>query len=134
MTANGNGHHGPAQPGRLLRSAPPPSAESLEEQFASVRDANQAKLADLERRGMAMDPLSFVHARIDALIDFVSRSAGANAARWALLCRLEFENMIADQLAGVEQQATRAQLAQGARFTPAMIAEMARTTGLFRRA
>jgi len=133
MTANGNGHHGPAQPGRLRQVAPQP-VEVLQEQFESVRGANQARLADLERRGMAMDPLSFAHARIDSLIDFISRSVGPDGARWSLLARLEFENQIAGQLAQVEQQATMAQLAQGARFTPAMIAEMARTTGLFRRA
>lgn len=129
MTANGNHIHGQPQPGVLRQ---PPRPEDLQAQFEAVRDANQARLADLERKGMAMDPLSFVHARIDNLIDFIAQTTGPNGARWAAMARLSFEQHIATELAGVEKQATQAQLAQGAQFTPQMIAALARDTGLFR--
>lgn len=129
MTANGNHVHGQPQPGVLRQ---PPRPEDLQAQFEAVRDANQAKLAELERKGMSMDPLSFVHARIDNLIDVIAQTSGPNGARWAVMARLQFEQHIATELAGVEKQATTAQLAQGAQFTPAMIAALARDTELFR--
>lgn len=129
MTANGNHAHGQSQPGVLRQ---PPRAEDLQAQFEAVRDANQAKLAELERQGMAMDPFSFVHARIDKLIDFIAQTTGPNGACWSAMARLTFEQHIAEELAGVEKQATTAQLAQGAQFTPAMIAALARDTQLFR--
>jgi hypothetical protein len=106
----------------------------LQARFEQIRDANQAKLAALQNQGVQADPLAFVHARIDKLIDFIARSTGPDGARWALLARIDFESHIAGELAGVEQQATKAQLAQGAHFTPGMIAQLARETGLFRRA
>lgn len=129
MTANGNHIQGPAQPGVLRQ---PPRPDDLQAQFEAVRDANQVKLVELERRGMAMDPLSFVHARIDNLIDFIAQTTGPNGGRWAAMARLQFEQHIAGELAGVEQQATKAQLAQGGLWTPQMIAQLAAETGLFR--
>jgi hypothetical protein len=127
---DGNGHHA----ARTVRQQAPPPLEVLQAQFELARDANQVKLAELDRQGLAMDPMSFVHARIDDLIDSIAMLGGPDGARWAVIARLRFEQHIAAQLAEVQQQATRAQLAGGAQFTPAMIAELARQTGLFRRA
>ena len=130
----GNGH-GPAQPGQY-RQVPQEHAvpvQALFETFEAQRDVNQAKLADLERKGLAMDPLSFVHARIDKLIDSIASFAGPEGPRWSVLARLAFEEHVAAELAEVEKQATRAQLAQAGQFTAAQIAQMARESGLFRR-
>jgi hypothetical protein len=124
---NANGHSPrPPQPAAV-------SLGELQARFEQARDANQAKLAELEHKGVAADPLSFLHARIDSLIDSISRFAGPNGPLWATTARLEFENGIAVQLAEIEQQATKAQLAQGALWTPSMISDLARQTGLFKR-
>jgi hypothetical protein len=110
----------------------PSRPEDLQAQFEAVRDANQATLADLERKGVTMDPLSFVHARIDNLIDFIAQTTGPNGGRWAAMARLQFEQHIAIELQNVEKQATKAQLAQAGQWTPEMIARLAAETGLFR--
>ena len=107
--------------------------EQLQKQFERVRDDNQGRLAGLGQLGAEMDPLSFLHARMDCLIDSISRFAGPNGPRWALITRLEFEQHIARELDTIEKEATQAQLAQGALWTPEMISRYARETGLFRR-
>jgi hypothetical protein len=107
--------------------------DALQQQFDSAKEANQVKLTELERQGLAMDPFSFVHARIDKLIDSIAQFAGPNGPRWALLTRMVFEQHIAQELAVAEDQGRKAQLALGAKFTPGMIAELARQSGLFRR-
>ncbi len=77
-------------PSRLLRSP----LEELQEQFEAVRDGNQDRLGRLGQLGAEMDPMSFLHARMDCLIDSISRFAGPNGPRWALITRLEFEQHI----------------------------------------
>lgn len=132
LAMTGNGIHGPAQPGHYQQQAQP-SVAMLVEAFEAQRDANQARLTDLERKGLSMDPLSFVHARIDKLIDSIASFAGPDGPRWAILARLTFEQHIAAELDEAEKQATRVQLAQAGQFTAAQIAQMARESGLFRR-
>jgi hypothetical protein len=122
-----NGHG----PQRAPQPAPP--AEIVQQQFEAVRGSNQERLGKLGQLGAEMDPFSFVHARIDSLIDSISRFAGSNGPAWAATARLEFEQHISRELDAIEKQATQAQLAQGALWTPAMIAELARATGMFRR-
>lgn len=131
MAANGNGHR--PVPGHIAQPPPPVPLERLQEEFESVRDSNQDRLAKLGQIGAQMDPLSFLHARIDSLIDSISQFAGPNGPRWAIITRLQFEQHIEAQLDEIETEASRAQLAQGALWTPAMISEYARATGLFRR-
>jgi hypothetical protein len=120
-----NGH--PGQPG------PAAPVEGLLAKFETVKAANQVKLADLQRQGLEMDPFSFVHARIDHLIDSIAQFAGPDGPRWRVMARLAFEQHIAAELAVAETEGRRAQLAQGGQFTPGMIAELARQTGMFRR-
>lgn len=129
MSGSNGGSRPPAPP---AQQAPPP-LELLQAAFEAAKADNEAKLADLQRQGLQADPLSFVHARIDKLIDSIASFAGPNGPHWALTARLAFEQHIAAELAGAEQQATQAQLALGAQFTPAMIAQLAAETGLFRR-
>lgn len=129
----------PGSNGDIRHPAPPPGAQPemplhmLAEAFEEARDANQARLASLQRQGLEMDPLSFVHARIDQLIDSIASFAGPNGPRWSLLTRLSFEQHIAAELDAAEDQGRRAQLALGGQFTPGMIAQLAAETGMFRR-
>lgn len=132
-----NGHRpgNPAQPqqGRIAQPPPQVPLEELQRQFESVRDDNQVRLGSLGQLGAEMDPMSFLHARMDCLIDSISRFAGPNGPRWAVITRLEFEQHISRELDTIEKEATQAQLAQGALWTPAMISRYARETGLFKR-
>jgi hypothetical protein len=147
---NGNGH--PVPPRRTSRSQPveqgttEPSApgqaapqpqlpplEVLAAQFEAVLMANQQKFADLAAQGVAPDPLYLVHARINHLIDQIAAATGPNGPRWGLMTRLGFEQTIAAELEQAGPQTARMQLAEGARYTPAMISELARQTGTFRR-
>lgn len=131
-----NGHHTPppgSQPGHIAQPPPPVQIAALQAQFEAARDANNAKLAELQRQGLEMDPLSFVHARIDQLIDSIAQFAGPDGPRWMLIARLSFEQHIAAELAVAESEGRKAQLALGASWTPGMIAALARETGMFRR-
>ena len=111
----------------------PVPQEALQAQFEATRDANNAKLAELQRQGLQMDPLNFLHARIDNLIDSIAQASGPSGPRWAAMTRLSFEQHIAGELEIAEREGTKAQLAMGAQWTPAMIAALARETGMFRR-
>lgn len=128
---------GPASPGVQQQAQQPktvPSLEVLQAEFEALVAANQARFADLARQGTAPDPLYLVHARINHLIDSISSFAGPNGPRWAALTRLEFERYIAAELGEAEPAVRRMQLAEGARYTPGMIAELARQAGTIRRA
>jgi hypothetical protein len=131
---SGNGRRVPPPPGSQpgLRHVQPPPLAALKDEFDRVLAANQDRLAEMQRQGMGMDPLSFVHARVDALIDFIAQAI-PDGARWAVLCRLTFEQKIAAELEKAEPEGRRAILAQGSQFSPAMIAQLARETGMFRR-
>lgn len=109
-----------------------PSLEVLEAEFEDLVAANQAKFAELQQRGLAPDPFYMVHSRINHLIGSIAKFAGPDGARWATFTRLEFERAIAAELAEAGPQAQRMQLAEGARYTPAMIRELARATGTLR--
>lgn len=128
MTRMPNGH-GPPRP------APPsvPPLAALSAELERVLAANQAKLAAMSREGTGIDPLSFLHARIDCLISSVSKLVGPQAAHWAVMARLEFEQQVAAQLEEAEEAGRKANLAAGGQFTPAMIAELARQAGVFGR-
>lgn len=124
----------PGTNGARHPAAQPPAQPSLPElqaQFEAVRDGNQERLGKLSQLGAVMDPLSFLHARIDALIESISQFSGPNGPRWAVVTRLQFEQSISAQLDEIEREATKSQLAQGGLWTPGMIAEYARKTGLF---
>jgi len=149
----GNGHPGP--PHRTSRSQPaekgstpvPPSQpapgtaspqmppmEMLQARFEELLAGNQQRFADLAAKGVAPDPFFIVHARINHLIDQIAAATGPNGPRWGLMTRIGFEEVIARELAQAGPQTTRMQLADGARYSPGMIAELARQAGTFRRA
>lgn len=122
----------PVQQGQPAQ--PVASLEVLTAEFEALVTANQAKFADLAKVGTAPDPLYLVHARINALIDSIATFAGPNGPRWAVVARLSFERQIAAELAQVGPVARRMQLAEGARYTPAMIRALAAQTGTMHRA
>lgn len=109
-----------------------PSLEVLQAEFEDLLVSNQKAFAELQANGVAPDPMFLVHARINHLIESISRFAGPDGPRWAALTRLEFERWIGAQLAQAGPQARTMQLAEGARYTPSMIAELARATGTLR--
>lgn len=109
-----------------------PSLEVLQAEFEDLLASNQAKFAEMQANGVAPDPMFLVHARINHLIESISQFAGPNGPRWAALARLNFERWIAEQLDAAGPQARKMQLAEGARYTPSMIAELARATGTLR--
>ena len=111
-----------------------PSLDVLQAEFEDLIASNQAKFAEMQANGVAPDPMFLVHARINHLIDSISQFAGPNGPRWAALTRLNFERWIAEQLDVAGPQARKMQLAEGARYTPSMIAELARATGTLRTA
>jgi hypothetical protein len=95
--------------------------------------SNQAKFEELGKMGAAPDPFFMVHARINHLIDAIAQATGPNGPRWAAMTRLGFEKYIAAELEQAGPATRRMQLAEGARYTPGMIAELARQTGTLRR-
>lgn len=111
----------------------PPSLEGVNAEFERLVAANQAKFKEMSDQGAAPDPFFLVHARINHLIDAIAQATGPNGPRWAAMTRLGFEKYIAAVLAEAGPQAQRMQLAEGARYTPAMIAALARQTGTLRR-
>lgn len=110
-----------------------PSLEVLGAEFEALIAANQQKFAEMQANGVAPDPFYLVHARINHLIDSIAKFAGPDGPRWAAFTRLEFERHIAQELDVAGPQARRMQLAEGARYTPGMIAALARQTGTLRR-
>jgi hypothetical protein len=120
----------PAQPAAAFT---PPSVEAVIAEFERMVAANQAKFVELAAQGAAPDPLFMVHARINHLIDAIAQATGPNGPRWAAMTRLGFEKYIAAELEQAGPATRRMQLAEGARYTPAMIAALARQTGTFRR-
>jgi hypothetical protein len=124
---------GPQQPpGQQQPQVVVPSLEVLNAEFEDLVAANQAKFTEMQVAGMAPDPMFLVHARINHLIESISQFAGPQGPRWAALTRLNFERYIAAELEQAGPQARKMQLAEGARYTPAMIAELARATGTLR--
>jgi hypothetical protein len=127
------GHHPVAQ-GQVPGPPPvPPSLEGVAAEFERLVAANQAKFAELAKMGAAPDPFYMVHARINHLIDAIAQATGPNGPRWAAMTRLGFEKYIAAELDQAGPATRRMQLAEGARYTPGMIAELARQTGTLRR-
>jgi hypothetical protein len=111
----------------------PPSLEGVTAEFQRMVTANQAKFDELAAQGTAPDPFFLVHARINHLIDAIAQATGPNGPRWAAMTRLGFEKYIAGELDKAGPATRRMQLAEGARYTPGMIAELARQTGTLRR-
>jgi hypothetical protein len=127
---NGDGPPPPAG-AQQSRIAPPPvvpSLDVLQAEFEALVASNQAKFVELAKMGAAPDPLFLVHARINHLIDSISQFAGPNGPRWAGVTRLQFEQYIAAELAQAGPATRRMQLAEGGRYTPAMIRDLARAT------
>lgn len=125
---------GPSQEGRIAPPKVTPSLEVIQAEFEQLVQANQGKFAELAAQGAAPDPFFLVHARVNHLIESISSFAGPNGPRWAALTRLEFERYIAAELEQAGPATRRMQLAEGARYTPGMIAALARQTGTLRQA
>jgi hypothetical protein len=126
------GAPGPAQ----QRPVPPPvvvpSLEVLVAEFEELVAANQKGFTELAAQGAAPDPFYLVHARINALIESIAQFTGPNGPRWAVMTRLTFERQIAAEIEQAGPATRRMQLAEGARYTPSMIAALARQTGTLR--
>jgi anti-sigma-K factor RskA len=105
----------------------------MQAEFEALVKSNQQKFAELAARGASPDPLYMVHARINALIESIAGFAGPNGPRWAAMTRLTFERQIAAELAEAAPAVQRMQLAEGARYTPQMIRDLARQAGAVRR-
>lgn len=120
------------QQGQVAQPAVMPSLDVLQAQFEQAVAANQARFEELARQGTSPDPLYLVHARINSLIDSISSFAGPEGPRWAMLARLRFEMQIAEELAGAGQATQRMQLAEGGRYSPEMIRQLAAQTGMLR--
>ena len=129
MTQQPGPQPGPSQP---PPQAVVPSLEVLQAEFEDLLASNQAAFAEMQAGGVAPDPMFLVHARINHLIESISQFAGPNGPRWAALTRLNFERYIAAELEAAGPQARKMQLAEGARYTPSMISELARVTGTLR--
>jgi hypothetical protein len=141
VTANG---HLPSQPGprRTTRVTadkphtsppvfvPPPLGVMVKQHEALLAD-NQRRLAELRMEGIGPDPFTMVHMRIDKLIDSIAQFAGPDGPRWAVLTRLSFEQAIAEEMDRAAPAMRQANLAVGANFSPGMIAELARQSGMF---
>jgi hypothetical protein len=106
-----------------------PPLEVLAAEFEQLVQSNQVKFQSMIATGNQPDPMYLIHARINHLIDAIAQAAGPNGPRWALMTRLGFERQIAADLDQAGPAARRMQLAEGARYTPQMIAELARQTG-----
>ena len=118
-------------------AAPPPevmpSLDVLVAEFEQVVASNQQKFAELAARGAMPDPLELVHVRINSLIESIAQFAGPNGTRWAVMARLSFERQVAESLSQAEPAILRSQLAEGGRYTPGMIRQLAEQTGTVRR-
>lgn len=123
----------PAQQGPPAQPAVVPSLEVLTAEFEALVTSNQARFAAMAQGGAAPDPFYLVHARINSLIDSIASFAGPNGPRWAVMTRLSFERQISAELAEAVPASRRMQLAEGARYTPAMIRALAVQTGTMRR-
>ena len=111
---------------------PRPSIEHLAAEFTRLANENKAGFENLTREGIRFEPLAMVHARIDSLIYSVAAILGPqDGPAWALMARIAFEEKVAENIATAGEQGRKAQLAQGAQFTPGMISQMAREMGLF---
>jgi len=109
-----------------------PNGKNPQDQLRELADANDARLAALGRSGVVVDPVSILHARIDSLMDSLGHVMGPSGPTWVIVAKMAFQAHLAEQFNQVETEAGRTQLAQGALFSPAMIAELARETGMFR--
>jgi hypothetical protein len=125
----------PAGPPQQVRQAPPafvpPPLGVMVRQHEELLAQNQRRLAELRMQGIDLDPFTLVHLRIDKLIDSIAQFAGADGPRWAALTRLSFERAIAEEIDKAAPAMRQANLAIGANFTPGMIAELARQSGMF---
>jgi hypothetical protein len=110
----------------------PGNGRNPEDILKDLIKENQEKLAAFQQQGIIIDPLSLLHARIDALIESVAQAIGPQMGPgWAWQARMAYEENLQKQYAEVEGQASRIALSQGAGWTPAMIAQLARETGTF---
>lgn len=129
---NGNGARG----AQRAQQGPPPATSVpplpvLQQELQAKIPQNQNRLRRLAEQGTPVDPFSLAHARIDQLIDSIAQFAGPEGQRWATLTRLQFEQWLSKTLDEVEGGARKSLLAQGANFTPGMIAALARESGTF---
>ncbi len=121
---NGNGQA--RRTNRVVQPIAPPPTEVLQAELDRLLESNKKKMADLAAQGTPVDPLSFLHARIDALINSIASASGPSGPRWALNARLSFEQYVDKEIEGAESMGRRMNLAAGAQFTPSMIADLAR--------
>jgi hypothetical protein len=106
--------------------------ELLQSEFERLINSNGAKFQELIKQGNPPDPMYLVHARINHLIDAIAQATGPNGPRWAMQTRIGFERQIATELDALGPQSRLMQLAEGGRYTPAMIAALAAQTGNLR--
>lgn len=117
------------QPAQIVPSQPvPPGLDVLQAEFEALVASNQARFAELAASGASPDPLYLVHARINHLIDMIASATGPNGPRWAMMTRIGFERSIAGDLEQAGPATRRMQLAEGGRYTPEMIRQLARQT------
>lgn len=129
---NGNG----ARPTQRGQQGPPPATTVpplpvLQQELEHKIPENQARVRRLAEQGTPLDPASLLHARIEQLIQSIAQFAGPEGQRWATLTKLQFEQWLSRTLDEVEGGARKSLLAQGASFTPGMIAALARESGTF---
>jgi hypothetical protein len=128
---------GPGTPGPAWQALPPPpsppSLEVLQTELEALIASNEDRFKDLIAQGTQPDPFYMIHARINHLIDAIAQATGPNGPRWAAMTRLGFERQIAQDLAQAGPVSRRMQLAEGARYTPEMIRQLARQTGTLSR-
>lgn len=101
----------------------------LEQELLALVERNKAGFADLQRQGINFDQSQILSARVDTLINSIASAFGPQGEVWAVQCRLDWEQFVAQQIAAASEQGTKAQLSLGGRFTPEMIRQLARETG-----
>jgi hypothetical protein len=113
-------------------TTPPGNGQNPQDTLSALVRENQEKLAEFNQQGIIIDPQSLIHARIDSLIESVAEAIGPQMGPgWAWQARMRYEQELQRQYGEVGQQATRISLAQGAGWSPSMIAQLARETGTF---
>jgi hypothetical protein len=125
---------GSAGPGNTVPQQTVPSLEVLQAELEAILASNAARFQELIAQGTQPDPFYLIHARINHLIDAIAQATGPNGPRWAAMTRLGFERQIAGELEQAGPATKRMQLAEGARYTPEMIRQLARQAGVLHRA
>lgn len=133
MTTPGpNGHH-PSQ-----QAAQQAMADQLKQAVAQVEarvtaqaQQNIAAMQEMAARGVRIDPLQVLNARLDVIVAKVAELMGDQGSLWAASCNLAFEQCIAQLLEHAKTEGTKAVLGSGSLLTPGQIRTLAKQTGTF---